>query len=106
MSMGMRKFFYIQCVWLFCCMDSALALYRRAPSIGNVADNLLGPMTGIISVVRAISIIAGIGMVLGSIAKFADYRRNHHEVSLALVITMLLAGICLVLVGFVPFQGM
>lgn len=103
----MKKYssFFLSCVWLFCYVDSAFALQRRAPSIGNVADNLYGPMTAIISIVRAISITAGVGLVLASFAKFGDHRRNRHEVTLALVITMFVSGVCLILVGFIPFMN-
>lgn len=83
-----------------------LATRTAGPSYGEIADNLLGPVTGVISIVRAISIISGVCLILSSFVKFGDYRRNHHEISLALVITQCIAGICLVIVGFIPFGGM
>lgn len=97
---------YIAYLWFFCCIENVYATPRPGPSYGEIADNLLGPVTGIISIVRAISIIAGVCLILSSFVKFADYRRNHHEISLAVVITQCIAGICLVIVGFIPFQGM
>jgi hypothetical protein len=104
--MKKQYFFYACCLWLFCTIDCAFAVQARGPSYGDIADNLLGPLTGIISMVRAISIIAGIGLILSSFVKFGDYRKNHREISLALVITIFAAGGCLVMVGFIPFKGM
>lgn len=98
--------YYFCCIWLFCCVDSVFALSHRGPSYGDVFDNILGPLTGVISIVRAICIIAGIGMVLSSIVKFNDHRKNRHEVTLALVLTMFVAGSCLIGLSFIPFRGM
>ena len=104
--MKLHKIYYLHCVWLFCWIDGAFAVSSSSPSIGGVANNMLGPMTGIISIVRAIAITAGIGMVLSSISKFADHRRNRHEMSLATVLTVFVTGACLIGVGFIPFRGL
>ena len=104
--MKQHKLYYLGCVWLFCWVDSALAISPPTPSYGGIANNMLGPVTGIISIVRAISITAGIGMVLSSISKFADHRKNRQEISLVTVFTIFLAGACLIGVGFIPFRGL
>jgi type IV secretory pathway VirB2 component (pilin) len=107
-AMKRQYFWYLFCLLFLCFFDSAFAAYPNAtgPSVGDVAQNLIGPLTGIISMVRAICIIAGIGMVLSSFVKFGDHRRNRHEVTLALVITLFVAGACMIGLGFVPFRGM
>lgn len=101
-----RALCFFTCLWFSCCNESVFAAGRPGPSYGEIADNMLGPLTGIISIVRAISIIAGISLILSCFVKFGDYRRNHHEISLAVVITQLIAGVCLVIVGFIPFRGL
>ncbi len=100
-----RAYYFITWLWFSCCNESVFAAGRLGPSYGEIADNLLGPLTGIISIVRAISIIAGVCLLLSCFVKFGDYRRNHHETSLALVITQFIAATCLVIVGFIPFKG-
>ena len=104
--MKRQNVYYVYCVCLFCWVNSAFAINPSSPSLGGVANNMLDPVIGIISIVRAISIIAGIGMVLSSFAKFADHRRNRQEISLVTVFTIFVAGSCLIGVGFIPFRGL
>ncbi len=101
----MKRFYILSSLCFLAFLEDVFAA-KLGPSYGEIADNLLGPVAGMISIVRAISIIAGVCLILSSFVKFGDYRRNHHEISLALVITQLLAGVCLVIVGFIPFKGM
>lgn len=93
------------CLWLFCWIDCTFAIDPQHPSIGGVAKNLLDPLLGVISLVRAVSITAGIGMILSSFSKFVDHRRNRHEMSLGVVLTVFVTGVCLIIVGFIPFRG-
>lgn len=106
--MKWRCFFYLSCVGLLCFVESAFAVYYQGPnpSVGDVAHNILDPLTGVISIVRAICIISGIGFILSSFVKFGDHRRNRVEVTLPLVITIFVTGCCLVGLGFIPFKGM
>lgn len=107
--MRRQCFFYSFCIWLWCFVESAFAAYYQQtsnPSVGDVAQNMLGPLTGVISIVRAICIICGIGFILSSFVKFGDHRRNRVEVTLPLVITIFVTGCCLVGLGFIPFKGM
>jgi len=107
--MKRQYLYYAFCIWLLCFVESAFAVYYHqapSPSMGDVAHNILGPLTGVISIVRAICIICGIGFILSSFVKFGDHRRNRHEVTLPLVITIFVAGCCLVGLGFIPYKGM
>ena len=93
------------CLWLLSWVGFSDAMAEPAPSFGGIAKNMMDPVIGVISIVRAISITAGIGLVLSSFSKFADHRRNRHEISLATVFSIFVAGVCLIIVGFIPFRG-
>jgi purine-cytosine permease-like protein len=98
--------YYLCCVWLFCWADSVFAVSSRTPTLGGIANNLLDPLFGVISIVRAISITAGIGMILSSFSKFVDHRKNRTEITLGVVLTIFVSGVSLVIVGFIPFRGL
>jgi fumarate reductase subunit C len=56
----------------------------------------------IIQLVRAVSVICGIGLLLGGILRFIEYRRNPVVVRLSMVVFMFLFGAALVIVGLIP----
>lgn len=72
-------------------------------SYGEIADSLMGPVKGLISMLDSISIICGIGMIMGSFFKYLSYRKNSSQTTIGTPIVMFLAGVGLVLLGLLPF---
>jgi hypothetical protein len=72
-------------------------------SYGEIADSMMGPIKGLIAVLDSISIICGIGMIMGSFFKYLSYRKNSSQTTIGTPIVMFLAGVGLVLLGLVPF---
>lgn len=77
-----------------------------ASSFGEVAQNLYEPVSFVIRLLRAVSVLAGSGLMLGSIFKYIEYRRNPVQVRLSMVIFMLIFGIALIILGFVPMSAL
>ena len=75
---------------------------HRSQSIGDIARSLDRPVMGIVELVRAVCLIAGVGMVVGSLIKYKQHRRNPIEVSLGSVFAILLAGLALIALTFIP----
>lgn len=77
----------------------------EAHSMGDAAHNLLGPIGAIISMVRAICIITGLGLVLGSMVKYSDHRNNRQQTTLTTVLVMIVAGALLITLAFIPLMN-
>ena len=70
---------------------------------GDLANSVMGPVAALISVLDSISIICGAGMIMGSLFKYLSYRKNSSATPISVPIVMFIAGVGLVLLGFVPF---
>lgn len=75
-----------------------------AQGIGDVASNIYQPVTVVISLVKAVSVICGSGLVLGGILRYFDYRRNPVAVRLSMVLFMFFFGLALIIVGSIPLR--
>ncbi len=75
-----------------------------AQALGEVATNIYQPVSVIISLVKAVSIICGSGLMLGGILRFFDYRRNPVAVRPSMVIFMFIFGAALIIVGLIPLR--
>lgn len=73
--------------------------------LGEVAQGIYEPISIVIQLVRAVSIISGSGLILGSLIRYRDYRRNPVAVRLSSVLFMFIFGSALILVGLIPFKG-
>lgn len=73
-------------------------------TFGEIATNVYEPVTFILKLVRAVSIICGVGLVLGSFLRYLEYRRNPVNVHLTMVIFSLLFGVALIILGFIPMS--
>lgn len=71
-------------------------------SFGDIASNLFGNVLDIKSIVRAICIITGVALVLGSFFQYKKHRNNPSEVPLSTPIMTLLVGLALIALSFVP----
>jgi len=77
-------------------------LAARDQSIGGVAHSLMGPISGVIHIVRGIAVIAGVSLLLGSFVKYSDYRRNPIETGIGIPIAMFFAGVALIILALIP----
>ena len=73
-------------------------------SFGDIANGLFGDVLDIRGIIRAVCIIAGIALILGSIHQYKKHRNNPIEVPLGTPIIGLLAGLGLIALSFVPLQ--
>jgi intracellular multiplication protein IcmD len=73
-------------------------------SFGEIASNLFGNVLDIRGIVRAICIITGAALVLGSIFQYKKHRNNPSEVPLSTPIMTLLAGLALIALAFIPLE--
>lgn len=80
-------------------LSAALCLISTqagADSLGQVADNLMGPLAGLGRIVNAICFIAGVGFLLGGIVQYRYHRENPQQVRLGTPLVLLFLGICLI----------
>ncbi len=75
-----------------------------AQGIGEVAANIYQPVTVIISLVKAVGVICGSGLMLGGVLRYFDYRRNPVAVRLSMVLFMFIFGMALIIVGLLPMR--
>lgn len=73
-----------------------------AGNIGDVANNLLGIVKNVHTLLHAVLIVSGAALCLGSIIKYQKYRQNPKAVPLSSSITMLVAGIVLIGMTYIP----
>lgn len=73
-------------------------------SFGDVASNLYEPLSIVINLVRAISVVCGAGLLLGSVLKYLEYRKNPVAVRLSTALFMVIFGVSLILIEFIPLH--
>jgi len=83
----------------------AMGYEPQGHSLGHVANNLLGPVGAIISMVRAICIITGLGLLMGSMVKYSDHRNNRQQTTLTTIFVMVVAGASLITLAFIPLMN-
>lgn len=81
-----------------------LTCNAMASSFGEIAQNVYEPVTMVLKLLRAVSIICGVGLVLGSVMKYMEYRRNPIAVSLGMVVFTFLFGVALIILGLIPMS--
>ncbi len=99
---------YLKCYyWVFAAFLLALPQWvfaRRSQSLGGIAKNLDQPIQGVIGLIQTICLIAGIGLLIGSVIKYMQHRKNPVEVTLGTVFTLLLVGLALIALTFIPLN--
>lgn len=92
---------------LFCILLTTLYSFNAtAGGFGDVALNVFEPVSVIIQLIRGVSIICGVGLLLGGILRFIEHRRNPMQVRLSTVIFMFIFGVGLIIVGLIPMHLM
>lgn len=70
--------------------------------IGAVAGNLMAPVTLFSDFVNTGCLVIGVGFLFASIIKYVEHRRSPLMVPISTVIFLLIAGIILVCLPFLP----
>lgn len=96
----MNRLLLIICILL----STIYSCNLTAQGIGDVATNIYQPVSIIINLVKAVSIICGSGLVLGGVLRYFDYRRNPVAVRPSMVIFMFIFGGALIIVGLLPMK--
>lgn len=76
--------------------------HAQQPGLGGVASNMLEPVTFASDFVGTACLVIGIGFILASIIKYIEHRRSPLMVPISTVIFLLIAGVILVLLPFLP----
>jgi hypothetical protein len=82
----------------WCCSASAAS----SAGIGGIGSNLFSAIEGISDIIHVICGATGGALVLGSFFRYFAYRRNPMVAPLSSVFTLLLAGLCLIGLIFIP----
>jgi len=80
----------------------AFAEQAWAESLTNIAANIIAPIIGVTEIVHVICTIAGVGVLAGALVKFSQHRRNPNEVPISTPFIMILLGIALITIIFIP----
>lgn len=83
-------------------MLSFINFAYASESFGDVAKNMLQPLTALSSLVHAVCFIAGAGMLGGAFIRYRHYRNNPVEATLSSVIALIIIGIALIVLGLIP----
>jgi hypothetical protein len=98
--------FKLKTVWFVVLVLSFYTLVVQAATFGEVAQNLYEPVSLIIELLRAVSILCGGGLILGGFFRFIEYRRNPIAIRLSMVVFMFVFGIGLILLGLTPTSAL
>ena len=86
-------------VAMFICMISVDAY---ADSLGDISHHLFSAVEGIRDIIGLICIITGAAMIVGSFFRYLTHRRNPIEAPISSVIILFIAGVCVVVLAFIP----
>ena len=87
--------------WLlsFLCFFMATSLY--AASLGTLADNLMGPMSGLGHIMNGIFYVAGVGFLLGGLLQYKYHRENPQQVRISTPLILIFLGLVILAVPIV-----
>ena len=74
-------------------------------SYGYIANNMMQPVGGITYLMQTAALFCGVGMIMGSFFKTAEWRRNPVQVTIGVPIVMFITGLGLIVLKFIPFAG-
>lgn len=85
--------------FILICLPFALGC--EAASFGKIAKELSQPAGYIAKLIHGICFATGIGLIISAIIKYMEYRRHHH-IRFSLIFFLLLTGLALIGIGFLP----
>ncbi len=99
-SMKQKLVSFLIGLWVF--LPTLCIASPGAHSLGEIAGGISDPILGIIKLVHAICLIAGVGLVVGSVIRYKQHRQNPVEVPMSSCIMLLIAGLALIALTFIP----
>ena len=70
-------------------------------SLGGMANAALAPVVGVGKILSDLSIVAGIGLLFGSVVQYRAHRENPTQVRLSTPVFLIIAGAALILLPFI-----
>ncbi len=77
-----------------------LLVAQAAPSLGDVSQTALEPLTGLKKIIVAISVIAGIAFLMGAVIQYRDHRKNPMQVTLSKPIVYFILGVIFIVIPY------
>ena len=91
-------------LWFIIVAILPVVAFASDRTFGQIANTLFGSEVMIRGIIRAVCIIAGCALVLGSVLQYKKHRQNPLEVRLGSVFVSLFTGLALIALSFIPFQ--
>lgn len=96
----MRKNLLIKLIGLLALSFTATRAFATA-SLGEVAENILGPTAYLTQFIVFGCYILGVGLILGSVVQYRNHRQNPKLVPLTTPVLLLLLGIVLLVLPYI-----
>lgn len=96
----MKKYGYLL---FFLCLVPVLAYADQRLGIGEVAQNLMEPVTLFSDFINSGCLVIGGAFIFASIIKYFEHRRSPLMIPISTVIFLLIAGIVLILLPVLSF---
>lgn len=77
----------------------------RPSTLGSAAKNISNALMGISDLWLAVASIAGLGLIVASIAKFHMHRKNPQQIPIGQPISLLVIGMLLLSLSFIAEYG-
>ncbi|MGB6977131.1 MAG: hypothetical protein WBE18_06745 [Gammaproteobacteria bacterium] len=85
---------------LLCANTFAVAASNQ--SLGQIAQQLTGPIMQTTHLLETICLICGVGLVLASLLKYKAHRNNPREIPFSTPLMLLVFGLALIVLGLIP----
>ena len=76
----------------------------HSEGLGRVAQNVVGVEQAAQSFLQFLCVVTGIGLLLGSLVQFKSHRKNPVSTRLSKPIAMVLLGLALTFIAFIPMR--
>jgi Ca2+/H+ antiporter len=77
-------------------------LAQSSQSLGGAIGNVLQPLGMLGQLIKVVCIIAGVGMLVGSLVRYKRHRQNPVEAPLSSCIMLFLTGLALLALALIP----
>ncbi|MCK4608304.1 MAG: hypothetical protein KAT71_02375 [Gammaproteobacteria bacterium] len=79
-----------------------LTVFAYGQGYGDIASGLFSDVLDIRKVMRAVFIVTGVALILGSFLQYRKHRQNPIEVTMGSVIMTLFIGLMMIALSFIP----
>ena len=89
--------------FLIVCLLPVLFFGAEAATLGDISNNLMGPVTGLARVMHAVCYVAGVGFFIGGLLQYKYHRENPQQVRLSTPIVLVLLGVVFLMIPLVSY---